>query len=161
MSVLPSQSSPTVKVVHAIKGEGRAPKVPNVPFNERAELYATGSGVSRGWMAPIVDKQGGMQVTIGNAEFFDSSAAVRLWNHSKNRAQVVEIAVRPVTYCVNGRSELLVSRYLTAAEVQRLGFASGDLLAMQLTVRRKGEPLPAVTVSPVYLEHEVLPSAAR
>lgn len=161
MSVLPSQSSPTVKVVHATRGEGKAQKVPNVPFNNDGELYATGSGVDRGWLAPIVDRDGGMQVTIGNAEFFDGSAAVRLWNHSKNRAHTVELAVRPVTYCVNGRVELLVSHYLTPAEVYRLGFASGDLLALQYTVRRKGEPLPHVTVSPVYLEHEVLPSPAR
>jgi hypothetical protein len=157
MSVLMSQSSPTIRVLHQVAGAGKARRVSNRPFNDDGELYATGAGVAHGWSGLYLDRNGGLQVTIGNAEYLEGKNAIRLWNHSKDRSVHVEVPVRPVWYSVNDRRDMLVSIYLGTEEVLRLGFESGDVLAMQSTVRRKGARPPPITLAPVFLEKQVLP----
>jgi hypothetical protein len=133
-----------------------ARRVQNSPFNDDGELFATGSAFDRGWWGVVIDDRGGMEVTVGNAKLLDGKNVIRLWNHSKNPAQFVEVPVHAIWRAANNRKDLLVKTYLPPSEVLRLGFESGDELALQ------GRPDPRttwpenITLCPVFTASEVL-----
>ena len=142
MSVLPSHTA--------------ARRVPNRPYNDDGELFATGAGIDRGWSGPVIEEDGSMEVTVGNAKLLDGKNVIRIWNHSKDRSQFVELPVHAVWCSVNNRKDLLVKVHLPPHEVLRLRFASGDNLALQ------GRPDPRagwpenITLCPVFCASEVL-----
>lgn len=160
MSVLISQSSPTIRALHQTFGPEKAVRVPNRPFNTEGELYATGGGVAFGWSGPYIDRHGGLLVNVGNAEYLDGANVIRLWNHSKDRTRAIELPVKPIWRSAGGRSELLVSVYLSPAEVEELGFRSGDTLALQSRPTDRDARHHPITLAPVFLETQVLPHLA-
>lgn len=160
MSALISQSSPTLRALHQTLGPEGAVRLPNRPFNSDGELYATGAGVAYGWSGPYIDRDGGLLVNIGNAQYLNGANVIRLWNHSKDRSRAIEVPVRPVWRSAGGRSELLVSIHLGPAEVQELGFASGDTLALQSRPVGHDARHNPITLAPVFLEGQVLPHLA-
>jgi hypothetical protein len=142
VSILPSQTN--------------ARRVPNRPFNDEGELFATGSALDRGWSGPVIDNHGGMEVTVGNARLLDGKNVIRLWNHSKDRAQFVELPVHAVWYSANNRKDLLVKAYLSPHEVLRLKFASGDDLALQGRSGPRATWPENITLCPVFCASEVI-----
>lgn len=160
MSVLISQSSPTIRALHQTFGPGQAARLPNRPFNAEGELYATGGGVAFGWSGPYIDRDGGLLVNVGNAQYLDGANVIRLWNHSKDRTRAIELPVRPIWRSAGGKSEPLVSVYMSPAEVLELGFVSGDTLALQSRPQGCDARLNPITLAPVFLESQVLPHLA-